>query len=265
MNHVDNLASQTPLYYAARRGHLELCRLLIEKGAEISHVDSSGKTAVEFARKAKYNEVAELLSGELRRSREVNKFSVQSYSIEESNLEKRRKKEDSVKVQRQTYKIVYLNDKGDSHDLTEEDVRQLIKERPELENYLANPESIPAELIESSTGEVWDKAALKILTQCQKLKGAYWFTEPVDPVKFNIMDYFDIISHPMDLGTVRRKLTHNCYPTAADFVRDMSLIWENCYRYNGEAHDISKCAKELETGFKEYIGSFGFEKYLEGK
>lgn len=244
---------------------MELCRLLIEKGADIAHVDSSGKTAVEFARKAKYNEVAELLSGELRRSREASKFSLQSYSLEESNLEKRRKKEDGARVQRQTYKIVYLNDRGEAHDLTEEDVRQLIRERPELEGYLANPESIPAELVESSSGEAWDKLALKILTQCQKLKGAYWFTEPVDPVKFNIIDYFDIISQPMDLGTVRRKLAHNCYPSAADFARDMSLIWDNCYRYNGEAHDISKCAKELETGFRECVASFGFEKYLEAK
>lgn len=228
-------------------------------------MDSSGKTAVEFARKAKYNEVAELLHGELRRSREANKFSVQSHSIEESNLEKRRKKEDSVRVQRQTYKIVYLNDKGDPHDLTEEDVRQLIREKPELESYLANPESIPSDLIESSGGETWDKAALKVLNHCSKIKASYWFTEPVDPVKFNILDYFDIISHPMDLGTVRRKLSHNCYPAAADFARDMSLIWENCYRYNGEAHDISKCAKELEAGFKDCLTSFGFDKYLEAK
>lgn len=58
---MDNLAGQTPIYYAARRGHLELCRLLIEKGADVSHTDSTGKTALEYARKAKYAEVAELL------------------------------------------------------------------------------------------------------------------------------------------------------------------------------------------------------------
>lgn len=50
-----------------------------------------------------------MLNSELRRTKDVNKFSVQSYSIEESNLEKRKKKEDSIKIQRQTYKIVYLN------------------------------------------------------------------------------------------------------------------------------------------------------------
>jgi hypothetical protein len=57
------------------------------------------------------------------------------------------------------------------------------------------------------------------------LKGAYWFVDPVDPVKFNIIDYFDIISRPMDLSSVRKKLMHNCYHSAAEFVEDMGLIW----------------------------------------
>lgn len=52
---------------------------------------------------------------------------------------------------------------------------------------------------------------MKVLNQCCKLKGAYYFLDPVDPVKFSIMDYFDIITHPMDLGTVRKRLSHNFY------------------------------------------------------
>jgi bromodomain-containing factor 1 len=104
-----------------------------------------------------------------------------------------------------------------------------------------------------------------VLAMCCKLKGAYWFSEPDDPAKFNIMDYFDIISRPMDLSSVRRKLSHNCYVSAADFVEDMNLIWENCYKYNGEAHEISKCAKELQVGFNEYLSSSGLEKYLHEK
>jgi len=43
---VDKLVAQTPLYYAARRGHLEMCRLLIERGANPAHLDQHGKTAV---------------------------------------------------------------------------------------------------------------------------------------------------------------------------------------------------------------------------
>jgi len=42
----------------------------------------------------------------------------------------------------------------------------------------------------------------------------------------------------------------------------MRLIWENCYKYNGESHEISKCAKELELNFQEYCKSYNLEKYL---
>jgi hypothetical protein len=103
------LAGQTPLYYAARRGNLELCKLLIEKGADVTHLDSLGKTAVEYARKAKFVDVAEYLNNELRRSKDegIKMMSFQSYSVEESVQRKR--KEDHLKMQRQTYKIVFLN------------------------------------------------------------------------------------------------------------------------------------------------------------
>lgn len=97
-----------------------------------------------------------------------------------------------------------------------------------------------------------------------KLKGSYWFQEPVDVAKFNILDYFDIVTNPMDLGTVRKKLIHNCYASAKEFLDDMNLIWGNCYKYNGEGHEISKCAKELEINFNEYLRTYGLEKYLKG-
>lgn len=69
VNHIDKLAAQTPLYYAARKGHLEMAKLLVEKGADIQHTDNNNKTAVDIARKAKQGEVAEFLATELKRYR----------------------------------------------------------------------------------------------------------------------------------------------------------------------------------------------------
>lgn len=47
----------------------------------------------------------------------------------------------------------------------------------------------------------------------------------------------------MDLGTVKKKLNYNVYESAKEFANDMSLVWKNCYRYNGENHQVSGCAK----------------------
>jgi hypothetical protein len=65
----------------------------------------------------------------------------------------------------------------------------------------------------------------------------------VDPVKYGIMDYNDIISHPMDLGTIKKKLNFNYYPSPTHFAEDVRLVWRNCFKYNGDDHDISICAK----------------------
>lgn len=114
-------------------------------------------------------------------------------------------------MNKNNYKISVLKENGEVHDLTEEEVRELYKTNPDLETYLTNPDSIPQQLLELTLQETWEKAASKILANCWKQKGAHWFHEPVDPVKFGIMDYFDIITKPMDLGTVKKKLNYNAY------------------------------------------------------
>jgi bromodomain-containing protein 3 len=55
----------------------------------------------------------------------------------------------------------------------------------------------------------WDKAARRIVNSLCKFQHAWIFLEPVDPVKLNIPDYFDIVKEPMDLGTIKQKLATN--------------------------------------------------------
>ena len=89
---------------------------------------------------------------------------------------------------------------------------------------------------------------------------AYDFLEPVDYVALNILDYPKIITHPMDLGTVKKKLYDYTYPTFKEFLDDINLIWKNCRTYNQQGSDIVKMAnhcekifnKNLERLFKNY-------------
>ncbi|KAL4946157.1 hypothetical protein BDV06DRAFT_183292 [Aspergillus oleicola] len=45
-------------------------------------------------------------------------------------------------------------------------------------------------------------------------------------------DYYSVIKHPMDLGTMTKKLKALQYKSKQDFVDDLNLIWANCLKYN---------------------------------
>lgn len=53
-------------------------------------------------------------------------------------------------------------------------------------------------------------------------------------------DYHHVIKQAMDLGTMKYKLNSIKYKTAEDFVKDLQLIFTNCYTYNNDAADEYK-------------------------
>lgn len=69
------------------------------------------------------------------------------------------------------------------------------------------------------------------------------FKYPVDTSKYR--DYLQKVSSPMDLDTIRDKIVMFKYANLSEFIDDIHLIETNCIAYNGEAHVLSKQAKEL--------------------
>ncbi|GAC96067.1 hypothetical protein PHSY_003646 [Pseudozyma hubeiensis SY62] len=47
-------------------------------------------------------------------------------------------------------------------------------------------------------------------------------------------DYYDVIKHPMDLGTMQKKVKSGQYKTKKQFAHDLNLIWDNCLLYNSD-------------------------------
>ena len=84
--------------------------------------------------------------------------------------------------------------------------------------------------------------ASRVLSICWRCKPAHYFHEPVDPSKYCISDYFDIIKEPMDLGTIKKKLFFNVYDSLNEFIYDMKLVFDNCVKYNGPQNLIAKYA-----------------------
>lgn len=58
------------------------------------------------------------------------------------------------------------------------------------------------------------------------------FTEPVDIEE--VPDYMDVVTHPMDLGTMRKKLQAGKYQTLDDMENDFNLMIQNCLAYNNK-------------------------------
>ncbi|KAL3654950.1 hypothetical protein CASFOL_000736 [Castilleja foliolosa] len=95
-----------------------------------------------------------------------------------------------------------------------------------------------------------------LLNQCETLlarlmehRQCWIFNEPVDIVKHNIPDYFTIIKHPMDLGTVKKKLLSNHYSNPMDFAADVRLTFKNAMTYNPKGHVVHDMAHEMSKLF----------------
>lgn len=71
------------------------------------------------------------------------------------------------------------------------------------------------------------------------------FNDPVDPSRVNCPNYFDVVARPMDLGTVRDKLSNGSYPTARELVADIRLVFQNAKRFNPPEHFVSVCANNM--------------------
>ncbi|CAM9392240.1 unnamed protein product [Chrysoparadoxa australica] len=77
------------------------------------------------------------------------------------------------------------------------------------------------------------------------------FRAPVDWQGLGLFDYPQIISHPMDLGTIRDKLEAGEYKFASQCAADIRLVWDNCKAYNLENSDFYVLANNLAKKFEE--------------
>ncbi|XP_060088165.1 LOW QUALITY PROTEIN: bromodomain testis-specific protein [Heteronotia binoei] len=79
------------------------------------------------------------------------------------------------------------------------------------------------------------------------------FHQPVDAAGLNLPDYYNIITKPMDLTTIQKRLEHNYYTSAAECIKNFKTMFSNCYLYNKPGDDIVFMAQALEKVFLQKI------------
>jgi hypothetical protein len=88
-----------------------------------------------------------------------------------------------------------------------------------------------------------------LLEDMRKNPFSEWFREPLDHVALQLHDYPQVISQPMDLGTVHKKMERSQYMSVEDFAHDVRLIWQNAITYNSAQSFIGVVAGILAAIF----------------
>ncbi|GMN54409.1 hypothetical protein TIFTF001_023534 [Ficus carica] len=95
------------------------------------------------------------------------------------------------------------------------------------------------------------KSCSNLLDKLMKHKFGWVFNAPVDVKALGLHDYFTIVKHPMDLGTVKSRLNKTWYKSAMEFAKDVRLTFRNAMLYNPKGQDVHSMAEQLLKMFEE--------------
>ncbi|KAH1153878.1 hypothetical protein GYH30_049491 [Glycine max] len=151
---------------------------------------------------------------------------------------------------------------NEQEEENEEDKDSVVKGRKVESKGLHSVPVSGAPVILQSGIPLPDKRTLELILDKLQKKDTYGvFADPVDPEE--LPDYHDVIKHPMDFATVRKKLgNESSYTTLEQFESDVFLICSNAMQYNAPETIYHKQARSIqELGRKKFEKlRIGFER-----
>mmetsp|Transcript_15838 Transcript_15838/g.22941 ORF Transcript_15838/g.22941 Transcript_15838/m.22941 type:complete len:397 (+) Transcript_15838:18-1208(+) len=255
VNTVDNLG-QTAIFYACREGRFETSKLLVEYGANLNKTDRTRNTPLTWARRSNIQELVDFL---------LSKGAIDRVANKKKETNGKRKEEKKKSEKKTKCQLMIVDEKGDKRPATEQELADFEKDYPDIAKYWKNPETL-SELDSMSIEEIdnlkpWEKPGKKLMSTLSRNSNSWIFQEPVDPVKLNIPDYFDIVKEPMDFGTIKKKLNNNVYSSGQEFIRDMELVFHNCRLYNPPDSDVITMCSNVQNLYEKQLKELGLDKY----
>lgn len=121
---------------------------------------------------------------------------------------------------------------------------------------------------------VWKRCEL-ILASIKHHKYGFPFLKPVDSVRDQAPNYYEIIKCPMDLGTITGKMGTTTtttlvktespgdkYTHPLQFKRDMDQVWVNCALYNPPNSYVGGMGNTLKGIFEKRWGEYRLDKAI---
>jgi hypothetical protein len=95
----------------------------------------------------------------------------------------------------------------------------------------------------------------RYLRKLMSQKNSHWFLLPVDPIRWNLPTYFDVIKNPMDFSTIQKKIDEEVYQTEEEFIQDVQLVFQNSMAFNPRISQPHIDAQLLLQKFeREFLG-----------
>ena len=109
--------------------------------------------------------------------------------------------------------------------------------------------------------ESWEKQAKKLLTLLWKYKDSEIFHKPVNPIEQGVPNYFNIVKNPMDFSLIKKKLREYQYTNFKEFCKDMDLVFNNCFLFNGEKSTVGQLCKNVKDEYLRLYNSLKMDKF----
>uniref|UniRef100_A0A673M2N0 Bromodomain adjacent to zinc finger domain protein 1A n=1 Tax=Sinocyclocheilus rhinocerous TaxID=307959 RepID=A0A673M2N0_9TELE len=77
-----------------------------------------------------------------------------------------------------------------------------------------------------------------------------------------VPDYYDIIKKPIALSTIREKVNNCEYQTAAEYIKDVELMFSNCLEYNPSNTNEAKAGLRLQAFFHSELQRLGLAERM---
>ncbi|KAJ1664138.1 hypothetical protein EV178_004350 [Coemansia sp. RSA 1646] len=105
--------------------------------------------------------------------------------------------------------------------------------------------------VEEGLSAAMRKQLARVLRKVSKHPSAFPFMRPVDVALDGCPTYYDVIKHPMDLGTIKMKLESPAgrYANAGEFEADVQLMLSNCFAFNPAGTPVHLMGRDVEAAF----------------
>jgi hypothetical protein len=95
------------------------------------------------------------------------------------------------------------------------------------------------------------RAAIAVMNQIAAHPAANDFLDPFQP-SADEPDYFEKITDPQDISTIKARLASNEYTSVQQWLKDVDTVWSNAITYKGEKSDHAAMAVWCRQLFAKY-------------